>query len=203
MSSWIDELRNRFFLLRHGRSQANEAGLIVSDPGRGVQAYGLTAQGQAQVEQSVKAAQKAGLTDSALAIVSSPFLRAQETACIAARILAVPSIQTDDRLRERACGQLEMAQEETYERVWAQDRVDPEHRQMGVESVAEVWARSAALVRELDRGATDTTFVLVTHGDVASALLCGAARKDLRRHRDLYALQTAEMCRVELGHNQR
>ena len=203
MTSGINVLRNRFFLLRHGRSQANEDGLIVSDPARGTQAYGLTAQGQAQVEQSVKAAERAGLADSALAIVSSPFLRAQETAQIAARILAVPSIQTDDRLRERSCGQLEMAQEETYERVWARDRVDPEHRQMGVESVAQVWARSAALVRELDQGTTDTTFVLVTHGDVASALLCGAACKDLRRHRDLYALKTAEMCQVGLGPGRR
>ncbi len=125
----IDLLRNRFFLLRHGRSEANEAGLIVSDPVRGAQGYGLTAQGREQVETSVNTAAQVCLADSVLSLVSSPFLRAQETAQIAARIWASPSFQTDDRLQERGCGRFEMAQDESYEEVWAQDRIDPEHRQ--------------------------------------------------------------------------
>jgi len=194
----IDVLRNRFFLLRHGRSEANEAGLIVSDPVRGAQSYGLTTQGSDQVETSVNTAAQVCLADSVLSVVSSPFLRAQETAQIAARIWALPSFETDDRLRERSCGRFEMAQDESYEQVWAQDRIDPEHRQGGVESVTDVWTRSCSLVQELDQGATDTTFVLVTHGDVASALLCGASREDLRRHRELYALHCAEMRQVEV-----
>jgi broad specificity phosphatase PhoE len=199
----IDVLRNRFFLLRHGRSEANEAGLIVSDPVRGAQGYGLTPQGRDQVEASVNTAWQACLADSALYVVSSPFLRAQETARIAAGIWAIPSFQTDDRLRERSCGQFEMAQDQSYEQVWAQDRIDPEHRQGGVESVTDVWARGCSLVQELDQGATDTTFVLVTHGDVASALLCGAAQEDFRRHRELYALHTAEMRQVEVPSHKR
>jgi len=192
-----DVLRNRFYLFRHGRSEANEAGLIVSDPVRGAQGYGLTPQGRDQVEASAHTAWQSSLVDSALSVVSSPFLRAQETARIAARIWAVSSIQTDERLRERACGQFEMAQDESYEQVWSQDRIDPEHRQGGVESVADVWMRSRSLIQELDQGTTDTTFVLVTHGDVASALLCGMAQEDFRRHRELYALNTAEIRQVE------
>jgi broad specificity phosphatase PhoE len=194
----IDVLKNRFYLLRHGRSEANEAGLIVSDPIRGAQCYGLTPHGRDQVEASANTAWQTSLADSSLSVVSSPFLRAQETARIAARIWAVPSFQTDERLRERSCGQFEMAQDESYEQVWAQDRIDPEHRQGGVESVADVWARSCSLVQELDQGTTDTTFVLVTHGDVASTLLCGMAQEDLRRHRELYALHTAEIRQVEI-----
>jgi broad specificity phosphatase PhoE len=194
----IDMLRNRFYLLRHGRSEANESGLIVSDPMRGAQGYGLTALGRDQVEATAHSAWQSSLADSTLALVSSPFLRAQETARIAARIWSVPSIQTDERLRERSCGQFEMAQDESYEQVWTQDRIDPEHRQGGVESVADVWARSCSLVQELDQGTTDTTFILVTHGDVASTLLCGMAQEDFRRHRELYALHTAEIRQVEI-----
>ena len=184
--------------MRRGKSGANEAGLIVRDPWRGAQGDGLTAQGRDQVEATAHSAWQRSLADSTLSLVSAPFLRAQETARIAAQIWAVSSIQTDERLRERACGQFEMAQDESYEQVWAQDRIDPEHRQGGVESVADVWERSCSLVQELDWGTTDTTFVLVTHGDVASALLCGMAQEDFRRHRELYALHTAEIRQVKI-----
>ena len=40
--------RNRYLLMRHGHSQANAQGTIISSPERGLLAYGLSPQGEQQ-----------------------------------------------------------------------------------------------------------------------------------------------------------
>ena len=45
-------LRNRYFALRHGLSEANVAGIISSDPGVGTTVHGLTAEGRMQARRS-------------------------------------------------------------------------------------------------------------------------------------------------------
>ena len=42
-------LKNRYFAMRHGQSEANAAGIIVSDPANGCPRYGLTPLGRQQV----------------------------------------------------------------------------------------------------------------------------------------------------------
>ena len=71
-------MHNRYFLMRHGESEANVADLIISYPETGCKRYGLSKQGRQQVRLS---ALESGLGSDTL-IISSDFLRARETATL-------------------------------------------------------------------------------------------------------------------------
>lgn len=177
------------FVLRHGRSAANERGLIASRPASAGAAWGLTPLGRAQVERSVARAEVHGILERPILLVCSPLLRARESADVASAVLGVSPI-VDARLIERDFGELELGPDERYRDVWAEDRRDPGHRRWGVESVGDVLRRAGSLVQELTRTDRGTTLVLCTHGDVASTLLCAARGAPLARHREVGAIRT-------------
>ena len=94
-------------------------------------AFGLTVLGRTQVCRSVTQALATGMLESPVLLVSSPLLRARESADIAAELLGVsPTI--DARLSERGFGDFELEPDDRYERVWAADRRDATHRSWGV-----------------------------------------------------------------------
>lgn len=181
------------FVLRHGRSVANEAGLIASSIEHAGDAYGLTDEGRAQVRATL--AHPRERPADPVAIVSSPLLRARETAEIAATYFG-SRLTIDARLIERGFGAYELGPDTWYDSVWAIDRRDPSHRTRDVESVTDVWRRLRDLTDELsgcESIRSAGSVLLVTHGDVASTLLCAAAGAHLSRHREIGALATAEL----------
>jgi len=170
------------------------ARLIVSAPERGIARYGLTAGGRERVRRTVAEAMTARVLRGPVEVVASPFLRAAQTARIAADLLGVEP-RSDERLCERFFGSLEGTGDEGYERVWAADRLDPEHGEWGVESVAKVARRTLEMVRELEASPRRDPVLLVTHGDPASILVAALAG-DLGRHRELCALPVAGLRRL-------
>ena len=189
----------RLLLLRHGRSVANERGLIASSLANAEQDFGLTEEGRAQVSVSVRAARSGILLP--VTVVSSPLLRARETADVAAEILGT-AVRVDHRLVERGFGELELDSDDRYESVWKLDRRDPTHRTWKVESVVEVWARLRHLLKDLldapDLRATPGgSVLLVSHGDVASTLICGSSGEPLSRHREVGVMETGELRAVD------
>ena len=180
----------QFFVLRHGRSRANERGLIASSMANAGERYGLTTEGRQQVRETIGGTLE-DLSEP-LAVVSSPLLRARETAEIVAGLVGA-TVEVDDRLIERAFGELEMLSDERYDSVWEVDRQDPTQRRWGVESVELVWSRVQSLMHERYRGSAAGTLILVTHGDVASALICGSRGAPLSRHREVGELATGQM----------
>jgi probable phosphoglycerate mutase len=181
----------RHFLLRHGESVANVAGLIASAPANAA-AYGLTPRGRDQVRLAVEGALAAGTLAGARRVVASPLLRARESAEIAAAVLGA-ELRLDDRLRERGFGELELGSDRSYQQVWSADLDDPTHERWGVESAVAVLARAEALLAELDSAPAGGPVVLCTHGDVASVLLCADQGVPLGRHREVGALANAEL----------
>jgi probable phosphoglycerate mutase len=185
----------RLFVLRHGRSLANEQGLIASRVEHAGDAYGLTPLGRDQVRRSVARAKSRRSLTSPLLLVSSPLLRARDSAEVAAEVLGVsPSV--DERLRERDFGDLELGPDRAYARVWEADLGDPTHRRWAVESLTDVLRRAGAVVEELSRDPRVATVVLCTHGDVASTLLCASRGAPLGRHREVGALRTGALRRL-------
>jgi broad specificity phosphatase PhoE len=182
----------RVFVLRHGRSLANEQGVIASRPTNALGAFGLTSRGREQVLRSIAQARSRNALAPPVFLVSSPLLRARESAEAAAELLGVaPSVE--ERLTERDFGDFELGSDRLYARVWDADLHDPGHHRWGVESVTDVLRRAGSVVAEATRAEGAATVVVCTHGDVASTLLCAAAGAPLGRHRQVGALRTGAL----------
>lgn len=177
--STLPRLRNRYFVLRHGSSEANARNIIVSDPHTGTDGYGLTAAGRSEVRDALAAWRQPPPL-----IVSSPFKRARESAAIARAVLgseAPPVI--DARLSERHFGALEGQDATRYPEIWEVDAVDPLHRRHGAESPAAVRARTVDLILNLEREHDARCILLVAHGDTLQLLWTAFACRDATTHR--------------------
>lgn len=191
------KLSNQYFLLRHGKSYANQKGLIISDPNHDLSGYGLTPRGRREVKTRIERAKHNGTLEKVDLIISSPFLRTLQSAEIAAGILRAP-IEIDKRLRERGFGELELTDEANYETVWARDRENLSHTEWGVESVVAVLQRTVELTKEIEARMRSRAVLLCTHGDVASILVCAFLNESLRHHREVGAMGTGDIRRLVL-----
>lgn len=181
-------LRNRYFLMRHGQSKANVAGIIVSSLARDAAGdYGLSDLGR---EQALASAKRSGLPPGTV-ICASPFARARQTAEIVRDCLGAPPPVVEDALRERYFGDWEGTDTANYEKVWAGDQSGLADG--GVEPASEVQDRVTSLVAELDAAHEGRTILLVSHGDALQILLTGFAGAAASAHRDVPHLETAEI----------
>ena len=186
-----DHWRNRYLLMRHGHSQANQQGVIVSSPERGIERFGLSEHGEQQLAQLVADWQWPVPTR----VVHSDFLRTRQTAAhVAARFGLVPSVDT--RLRERNFGELEGQGDDHYPSVWALDAEDAEHRHYQVEGLSGVASRMQAVIAEWEQQVSGETILLVSHGDPLQILLTALANKPLTQHREQPALLPASITQV-------
>ncbi|MGL1890068.1 MAG: histidine phosphatase family protein [Spirochaetaceae bacterium] len=178
---------NRYFIIRHGHSIANEIGKIVSNPDIGLVKYGLTEKGKKQVE--IAGASFPG--NSETIICSSDFLRASETAEILKDTWNCDDVLYKHNLRERFFGELEGLGDDKYQIIWDIDKLHGDYTKLAIESPAHVAERLKNLFRELDSMYNGKTIILVSHGD--SLQILQAIRKDLNpsEHRTLPHLDNA------------
>ncbi|SER50296.1 probable phosphoglycerate mutase [Vreelandella subterranea] len=180
--------RNRYLLMRHGHSQANQQGVIVSSPARGVANFGLSELGEQQLAQRVADWQWPTPTR----VVHSDFLRTAQTAAhIADAFGLTPSVET--RLRERYFGELEGQGDDRYPGIWALDAQNAEHHYHQVEAVSAVAKRMRAVIDDWEQTASGETIALVSHGDPLQILLTALAGKPLSQHREREALLPASI----------
>lgn len=178
--------RNRYWILRHGRSVPNERGLIVSSLENGTKPeFGLAPQGVEQArsagESLRKELEEMGVPVDSVKIRYSPFSRTTETARVVAGVLGVPfdgpSCKAAVELRERYFGpSYELLSHEKYAEVWAVDEADPFMAPEGGESVADVASRLAAVLSSSDTEFHGSAILIVSHGDplqIFQAVLSG------------------------------
>ena len=193
----LEQLANRYLIMRHGQSLANLQQVIVSHPQNGVDAYGLSEQGMMQVRDSVQSCPR---IDSSLVIVSSDFRRARESAEIAGELLgSTSSLIFDQRLRERNFGEWELTPDSAYPLVWAGDEINPDNDEKGVESPNQVMQRVTALVCECEEKISGVTMLLVSHGDALQILQTAFSKQCASEHRRQLPLETAEIRELSLG----
>ena len=186
-----EPLTNRYFVMRHAKSLANQLELIVSDPKNGVESYGLQDSAREQITQSIEANPE--LKDVSL-VMSSDFLRARETAEIAHELLGCQEdIVFHKLLRERSFGELELATSDNYQLVWDEDGLDAGHTKFGVESAEAVMDRASGLIATLESYFTETQFLLVSHGDVLQILQTAFHKLPASEHRSVPHLGTSEV----------
>jgi broad specificity phosphatase PhoE len=190
LSSKLSNLKNHYYVMRHGQSLANVHGLIVSHPENGLKSYGLSETGRQQI--------KAGIANSALGastrIIASDFKRTHETAMLLHHLLACDhNLELDGRLRERNFGEYELGPDDDYNMVWANDQLDSATECRGVETVSSVLKRSIAVITDLEQRFTNQQCLLVAHGDILQILQTAFSELASFRHRELPDLNTAEL----------
>ncbi|MFT5218442.1 MAG: broad specificity phosphatase PhoE [Planctomycetota bacterium] len=183
-------LKNQYYVMRHGDSLANRAGIIASHPDNGVPRFGLSEVGRQQVLAEISDSQLLESTR----IICSDFKRAHETAEIAHRNLdCKQTITLEKRLRERSFGELELCSDRRYAEVWSADQQQLNKSDIGVETVESVLYRGLDLIFELEAEFNECSFLLIAHGDVLQIMQTAFARMPVHRHRDLPHLKTGEL----------
>ena len=202
----VERLSNRYFVMRHGQSKANLAGIIVSRIETDAAGdYGLSEVGREQV----LAAARSGRLPAGTLVCSSDFARAAQTAQIMAEYLGSPEVVLTAALRERSFGGWEGTPVANYHQVWAADQADTADQtdqadqadetgnaragRNGVESASDALTRATAFIVDLERRHADLDILLVSHGDTLQILQAGFGRMDSARHRQLPHLETAEI----------
>lgn len=194
----INKLNNEYYVLRHGKSEANEKGIITSDPSEGKSSYDLVKEGKNQVRDKVKNFLKQNHLSDKTIIISSEFKRALETANIAKEILGSSHIIISPKLNERYFGKFDKTHNSNYEIVWNEDKTNPDHKTNDVESVNEVFSRTTSLIEDLEKKYSGQKIILVSHGDALQILQTFFERKNPAEHRYLNHLETAELRGLEL-----
>ncbi len=176
--------------MRHGESEANEKGIIISSPLVGVSRYGLTEKGRAEVLKKARTINQQLHLD---CVISSDFLRALETARILAAECHIQEIHTSALLRERSFGSLEGGDDSAYQRVWELDAIDPDHHEYGVESCREVAKRVLEFISDCENTYSGSTILVVAHGDVLQIHYCAVHGIPVRLHRTVPNIEKAEI----------
>lgn len=173
-------LKNNYYLLRHGQSTANVAGIISSSRNLAYsKKHGLTPLGYQQgIEASGKLIELLKQSDKQKVLfVSSPFARALETAEACLEGLSVKKedlsefeidtdIKVNDDLMERYFGKLDGEALYTYSYVWPVDKFNVTHTAFDVESVAAVSTRLRKVIMQMEEDFELCNVVLVSHADV-------------------------------------
>ncbi|XP_075475521.1 fructose-2,6-bisphosphatase-like [Primulina tabacum] len=168
-------LKNKFWVLRHGRSIPNEKGIIVSSLENGIlEEYRLCPDGVHQArlagESFLEEIKKRNIGIEHIRICFSPFSRTSHTAKVVSSVLNVPfngpQCKAMEDLRERFFGcSFELMSHDKYPEIWAMDEKDPFTRPEGGESVADVVARLTRALTKMESAFEECTVLVVSHGD--------------------------------------
>ena len=181
--------RNSYLIMRHGQSEANVAGIVVSEPKIGCERFGLTKWGAEQVIASALEYSGEAFTQ----IICSDFLRTQQTAKLTAETLNLPSPQQDIGLRERFFGRWDGESDKHYQDVWDRDQLNEQPADDGVEGVDDVLQRGLKVLEKLEQKYQNQVILLVSHGDMLQILRTAFVGKTAQQHRSLCHHETAEI----------
>lgn len=152
----------RLWVMRHGESTKNLAHVI--DQGQGDSP--LTETGRQQVvdaseklKEQLKASKRTVKT-----IITSPIQRTHETAIIAAGILGVKKVVSDERLREIHLGPSLVGCHDTkYHELYPTYESKFDQRPPGGESLSDLKARMWGVLKELNESYADEDVLIVSH----------------------------------------
>lgn len=145
----------------------------MSDVKDGGDKFGLTELGREQAQKAAEnlkeilAKDENGYSPKNVLVMTSPLLRAKETAELIHQGLGCKAeVQVDQHLIERQFGELNLKSVEEYlEPIWWADLQSMTRSIHGVEGVFDVAQRMIELIRVLEQKCSGKVFVLVSHGD--------------------------------------
>ncbi|MCL4362554.1 MAG: histidine phosphatase family protein [Candidatus Parvarchaeota archaeon] len=152
-------------IIRHGFSESNKKGYLTHD----IDGYPLTVEGEKYL---IKSAEELKKLDNIKEIISSPILRATQTAGIISKITGL-KVKKDERLKERQMGNYnnkhipEDNKGDQIDYNWHVKEILNGYPN-GLESWEEVEKRVTDLLKEIPE---DENVILVSHGDIIKAVI--------------------------------
>ncbi|CAO3674209.1 unnamed protein product [Umbelopsis vinacea] len=190
-------LHNRYFIMRHGYSIANDNGLIVSMPENGIPTTGgPTGEGWALHERG-----KRQVYESATRL--SDYLTRQTAEILHSVLVSTSSLSGVDIpapvsnivLRERGYGDYELQSDSNYDLCWGEDASEThgENSKHNVESPRSVAERAAEFIKEIESKTQGKTVILVAHGDICQIIqTLFTEGAEPWQHRELEHVNTAD-----------
>ncbi len=166
MREYMPKAKNIYMGLRHGEANSNVTNTLDSLDD---QENHLTEKGKEQIVAAAKELKGSGVTK----IISSPFLRTQETAQILSDILGV-SFEVDDRLKEINVG---VWNRKTITDLYAQNpefQENLDYAPDGGESHRDSRTRAMKVLFDCEKKYEGETILIVTHGGPIGMLVTGA-----------------------------
>jgi len=193
---------NRYFVLRHGETNNNVAGINSTVLGGAEKEHMLTEKGKKDSREAVEEIKKMGITR----IISSPFMRTMETARTAADILGIPAekIESDARLREVEVGEFEGTTYKEYNAYFSSTSERFDKRPDGAETLGDVRRRMGEFIYELESKYQGENILVVSHGDPIWMLWLLAEGKPKHCIDDVFYLERGKVCELDfvpLPHN--
>ncbi|GAU43385.1 hypothetical protein TSUD_254680 [Trifolium subterraneum] len=171
----VVSLKNKYWVLRHGKSIPNERGLIVSSMENGIRSeFQLAPDGVNQAQLAANSFQKEleanNIPLANVRICYSPFSRTTHTANVVATHFNIPfhapHCKVIQDLRERYFGpSFELLSHDKYTEIWAIDEKDPFLGPEGGESVKDVASRLAKSMAVMESEFEGCAILVVSHGD--------------------------------------
>ncbi|WCJ40004.1 Phosphoglycerate mutase family protein [Euphorbia peplus] len=169
-------LRNKYWVLRHGKSIPNEKGLIVCSLENGIRSeYQLAPEGINQARSAgqifLKELKEKNIPIENVRICYSPFARTTHTAKVVASVLDIPfdgpQFKVMEDIRERYFGpSFELMSQNKYQEIYELDAKDPcqrpEDAGESAQDVADRLAKSMAIMESQFQGCA---ILIVSHGD--------------------------------------
>ncbi|MBI3420855.1 MAG: class I tRNA ligase family protein [Candidatus Sungbacteria bacterium] len=158
--------KNQYLVMRHGEALSNTKNVTAVRSGD----YPLTLKGRVQAERAAKQLKREHID----VIVSSPVMRAKETAQIVGHALGIKTIAYDVRLEEVRTGVFEGGPLETYRAFFAKPADRFTRKPEGGENWNELRARMLDAVADLEKKYVGKKILLVSHEAPLWMLTAGA-----------------------------
>ncbi|MAZ56230.1 isoleucine--tRNA ligase [bacterium] len=164
LKQYIPNSDNRYLVMRHGESEKNVAQIVTDDYDA---PYPLTEQGRETVRKSAR-----NLKGKIDLIITSPVLRAKETAGLVAEEVGLSSDQVvvDERIRETNHGEYEGKPLVEYQKAYPSGLSKFVDRPEGGESWSDIRKRMGEFLYSLEKDYQNKNVLIISHGDPLSLL---------------------------------
>ncbi len=163
----IEKTKNTYYVMRHGEAMSNAASVLET---KGDPNNHLTEKGKQQVIEALSYLKTLKVD----VVVSSPFVRTQETSQIISSMLEVPVVIEED-IREFDMGEFSGRPASDYLGHYGHNYLHYDTRPQGGETHREMMHRSMKAVMSFEEKYQGKTILIVTHGGPARMMLAASA----------------------------
>jgi isoleucyl-tRNA synthetase len=163
----VAKAKNTYYVMRHGEALSNQASVLET---KGDPNNHLTEKGKQQVIESLSYLKTLKVD----VVITSPFVRTQETSQIISSMLEVPVVIEED-IREFDMGEFSGHPASEYLGHYGHDYLHYDTRPKGGETHREMMHRSMKAIMSFEEKYQGKTILIVTHGGPARMMLAAGA----------------------------